>query len=78
MQKNRFQENGEGIVWIKRTLESEEEPKTIKSITKKASTNRFILTEEDAPGIKVLYTPPAVDHERPDTQGTITEHAEEN
>jgi hypothetical protein len=38
--------------------------------------SRFILTEADAPGIEVLYTP--TPHEKPATQGTITEHTEEN
>jgi hypothetical protein len=84
-EKSRFvtENSVQGFTVIKKMLPepSHEQPKTqgtIKSITKKASTNRFILTDEDAPGIEVLYTPPAVDHERPDTQGTITEHAEEN
>jgi len=40
--------------------------------------NRFILTEKDAPGIQVLYAPPAEPaHEKPDTQGTITSHSKE-
>jgi hypothetical protein len=40
--------------------------------------DRFTYTEKDAPGIEVLYIPTdPTPHEKPDTQGTITEHSEE-
>lgn len=42
-------------------------------------TSRFILTGNDAPGIEVLYAPAEpTAHETPTTEGTITEHKEEN
>ena len=41
--------------------------------------NRFTYTDKDAPGIEVLYMPPEEPpHEKTETQGTITEHSEEN